>query len=175
MKPSHKPNPLLALFVFLVSLLLIASITGFRIPAALASVTLPLAIGTHLPGLLSTTMPATSNSPTSGYRPISWVELVSFLAKDHTNWNQYIPGKYTCLEFATDLVANAGKQGIKAPVVTVEFAGGGPGHAFVAFETTKRGIVYVEPQADDTYPIVEVGMLLRLVGSLPVHEDCGIY
>ncbi len=44
---------------------------------------------------------------------------------------------------------------------------GGPGHAFVAFPTTNRGVIYVEPQADDTYPLVQVGQ--------PLCDAWGVY
>ena len=157
MKPTRKLRPILTLFLLLGSIVLLAAITGFRIPVASASVPVSSNAATHL---LAAVPPATSvpsNTLTGSIHSITWADLVSFLEKDHTNWHPYIPGKYTCLDFSTDLVANATKQDIKAWIVAVDFTDGGPGHAFVAFETTDRGIVYVEPQADDTYPIVAVG------------------
>jgi hypothetical protein len=122
-------------------------------------------VTTFTPTATATLIP--SDTPASDYQPISWMELVNFLAKDHTNWNLYIPGKYTCLDFSVDLVANAQAQNIKAWVVLAEFTDGSIGHAFVGFETTDLGIVYVEPQADDTYPIVEVGQ--------PLCDSWGVY
>lgn len=117
------------------------------------------------------TPPLPSDTPTRVYMPITWMELVDFLAKDHTNWNEYVSGDYACLDFSVDLVANAEAQGLKAWIVLAEFTQGGPGHAFVAFETTDLGIVYVEPQADDTYPVVEVGQ--PLCDSWGVFECMG--
>ena len=114
-------------------------------------------------------------TPTINYRPITWKELVNFLSDDHTNWNEYIPGKYVCLDFAVDLVANAEKRYIKAWIVGVEFKDGGPGHAFVAFETTDRGIVYIEPQADN-YIFIFNGRkaTLRRLGGLWLYGYCCI-
>jgi hypothetical protein len=106
-------------------------------------------------------------TPTIAYLPVTWKQLVNFLSDDHTNWNEYIPGKYVCLDFAVDLVENAKKKFIKAWIVGVEFTNGGPGHAFVAFETADRGIIYVEPQGDNTYSILEEGK--------PLCDDWGIY
>jgi len=105
------------------------------------------------------TLPLLS-TPTTTYRQITWMELVKFIEDDHTNWNKYDPIKYDCLDFAVDLVANAHKQNIKAWVVAVEFYNQPVGHAFVGFETTDRGIVYIEPQGDNTYIDMKVGQYL---------------
>jgi hypothetical protein len=157
MKPSRRLNPILTFFLFLVSIVLIAAVTGFRIPAASASESTFANLADPISTVAPIVVSATSNTVTGATHTITWTDLVSFLEKDHTNWNPYIPGKYTCLDFSMDLVANALQQGIKAWIVAVDFTTGGPGHAFVAFVTTDRGIIYVEPQADDTYPIVAVG------------------
>jgi len=85
------------------------------------------------------------------YRPITWMELNGFLAADNTNINstgKYNLNYYNCLDFSVTLVENAGKQDIKAWIIIVEFTDGSPGHAFVAFETTDLGVVFIEPQLD---------------------------
>ena len=99
-------------------------------------------------------------TPTPSYKTITWTELADFLARDHTNWNQYDPNKYMCFDFAMDLVDNAKKENIKAWIVGVDFTHGDAGHAFVAFETSDKGIIYVEPQADCTYSNLAVGSVL---------------
>lgn len=93
------------------------------------------------------------------YRPITWMEVVSFLSADPTNLNannKYNPDYYTCMDFSIDMVENASKQKIKAWIVGVDFYNQENGHAFVAFETTDLGVVYIEPQKDFRYvnPIV---------------------
>lgn len=115
----------------------------------------------QLPGSAST--PHTLNTVTPTYRTITWKELYTFVTDDPTNLNQYIPGKYECVNFALDLTANAHKQNINAWIVTVDFGPSQTGHAFVAFPTTDKGIVYIEPQTDDVYKTIEVGKLLCLM------------
>jgi len=112
---------------------------------------------THLPTVSPTRYP---NTPTTYYRPISWKELVSFISDDHTNWNEYISDEYVCLDFAIDLVESAIKQNIKAWIVAVDFTDGTPSHAFTGFETTDRGVVFIEPQADVPYIDPKVGQYL---------------
>mgnify|MGYP005815506891 CR=1 FL=1 len=94
------------------------------------------------------------------YHSITWKELADFIARDHTNWNQYDFNNYVCLDFAIDLVENARKEKINAWIVGVDFANGETGHAFVAFKTSDKGTIYVEPQADYTYSNVSVGNYL---------------
>lgn len=93
----------------------------------------------------------------SNSNSISWNGLVNFLSTDHTNWNAYDINNYNCLDFAIDLVENANNQNINAWIVGVDFTNGETGHAFVAFDTSDKGIVYVEPQGDNTYSNVVVG------------------
>ena len=97
------------------------------------------------------------DTPTPTYQSITWLELADFLSRDHTNWNEYVLDEYVCTDFAIDLVENALKENIKAWIVAVDFTSGDMGHAFVAFETSDKGIVYVEPQGDNPYVDVGVG------------------
>jgi hypothetical protein len=97
------------------------------------------------------------STQTIDYRPITWKELASFLSDDHTNWNNYVPDYYVCLDFSIALVENAGKQNIKAWIVGVEFYNQEEGHAFVAFETTDLGVVFIEPQSDYRFTNPKVG------------------
>ncbi len=96
-------------------------------------------------------------TPTPEYQAISWQQLTQFLSDDHTNWREYDLEDYNCVDFAIDLVANARYSAIDAKIVTVQFVGQETGHAFVAFETSDRGTVFVEPQGDNTYSNVEIG------------------
>jgi hypothetical protein len=171
LKSNRRLNPILTFIILIVLILLVGAITGFRLPIVLASPAPSSNQTAQFPPTAPTATSATSISTPGSTQTITWTELVTFLEKDHTNWNPYIPGKYTCLDFSTDLVANATAQGIKAWIVAVDFTSGGPGHAFVAFATTDRGVVYVEPQADDTYPTVAVGK--NLCDSWGVYQCMG--
>jgi hypothetical protein len=106
--------------------------------------------------------PTKTSTPVHVYEPVTWKELNGFLASDHTNWNTYIPDKYVCVNFALDLVANANKHNINAWVVSVTFDSSQYGHAFVAFPTTDKGTVWIEPQTDYAYGTVEIGKYLCL-------------
>ena len=171
MKSSRRLNPILTFIILIVSIILAGAVTGFRLPVVLASPAPSSHQAAQFPQTTPTTASATSISTPGSTQAITWPELVTFLEQDHTNWNPYIPGKYTCMDFSTDLVANAAAHGIKAWIVAVDFTSGGPGHAFVAFATIDHGVVYIEPQADDTYPTVAVGK--NLCDSWGVYQCMG--
>lgn len=88
---------------------------------------------------------------TSGYgyvlRDPTYREVMEFLAEDDTSGREYADGRYTCVDFAASVKANAAKEGIRCAYVVLEYRGGA-GHAIVAFDTTDRGLVFVEPQFD---------------------------
>lgn len=97
---------------------------------------------------------------TIAYHPVTWMELASFLTSDPTNLsanNKFNTDYYTCLDFSIDLVENANKENIKAWIVGVNFYNESEGHAFVAFETTDLGVVYIEPQTDHRYEVLQQG------------------
>ncbi len=96
-------------------------------------------------------------TPIPAFRSITWQELADFLSADHTNWNEYTLDVYDCTNFSIELVENARKQNLKAWNVWVKFEGKKIGHDFVAIETSDRGIVFIEPQGDNTYSYVEIG------------------
>lgn len=94
---------------------------------------------------------------TPEYQSVSWQQLTQFLSDDHTNWREYDLENYNCMDYAIDLVANARYSDINAKIVTVQFVDQETGHAFVAFETSDRGTLFVEPQGDNTYSNVDIG------------------
>jgi hypothetical protein len=110
-----------------------------------------------------TPTPYPVEADTTSYRPsITWLELNDFLASDHTNWNQYIEGKYNCVNFSLDLISNARADNIYAWLVYVVFDPEEPAHAFVAIKTSDKGVVWIEPQSDYAYAEVAVGEPLCL-------------
>jgi hypothetical protein len=78
-----------------------------------------------------------ANNPT-------WNELISFLAADRTENNDYIIDVYDCSQFSRDLHNNAEAAGIRAAEVQVWFKNETVGHALNAFITTDYGLVYVD-------------------------------
>jgi len=88
---------------------------------------------------------------TAGYgyvlRDPSYQEMKAFLKQDETSEQEYLRNEYICVDFAANVKANAAEEGIRCAYVVIEYLGT-TGHAIVAFDTTDRGLVYVEPQFD---------------------------
>jgi len=125
------------------------------------------------PTLIIPVDPTPTPSPATSYKLITWRDLNVFLSNDHTNSNAYILGKYTCVNYAMDLVANAHKANIGAWIVAVEFDRSEIGHAFVAFKTTDMGVVWIEPQSDYAYNAVEIGEPLCYAVDTSLCQDYG--
>ncbi len=73
----------------------------------------------------------------------SWEQLRGFILNDDTDERPYVPGSFVCTDFATMLHDRAETAGIRAAYVSVDFADG-PGHALNAFNTTDKGLVYID-------------------------------
>jgi len=77
----------------------------------------------------------------------TYAELVAFIQQDTTDANNYLEDPligYVCADFAEDVHNNAEAAGIRAASVSVEFEGGGDGHACNAFDTIDKGLVYID-------------------------------
>ncbi len=74
----------------------------------------------------------------------TWEELVTFLELDDTDEDMYIRGVRVCAEFANTLHNNAEKAGIRTAFITLQFDDDSEGHALNAFETTDKGLVFVD-------------------------------
>jgi hypothetical protein len=73
--------------------------------------------------------------------------MKAFLEQDETSEQEYLRNEYICVDFAANVKANAAEEGIRCAYVVIEYLGTN-GHAIVAFDTTDRGLVYIEPQFD---------------------------
>jgi hypothetical protein len=71
-------------------------------------------------------------------------EMVAFIRADPTDYRDYVQGVYVCSDFAEDVHNNAEAAGIRAGWVSITFAGTDEGHALNSFETTDRGLVYID-------------------------------
>jgi hypothetical protein len=111
----------------------------------------------------STFTPVPTESPvpsaTPRYRPITWAQLMDLTFNDHTNWNTWTK-QYNCVNFSMDLVSNMEALNVEVWIVAVDFKDQKEGHAFVAFPTTDRGIIWIEPQSDDAYSVSEIDSYL---------------
>lgn len=108
----------------------------------------------------------------SGYniRDPTYQEMLTFLASDPTDKNIYNIENYTCQNFANDVINNAFNNGIKAGYVWVEFPEGA--HALVCFQTTDKGLIYIEPQYDHEVSVI-IGQKYfdRAIYEAPDYDD----
>jgi hypothetical protein len=74
-------------------------------------------------------------------------EMKAFLARDISNAKTYIKDEYVCTDFAAAVNNNAEADGIRCAIVDI-FYPEGYGHTIVAFETTDKGLIFIEPQFD---------------------------
>ena len=79
----------------------------------------------------------------------SWAQLETFLWNDDTDSLRYDFASFVCADFAERLYNSAEKTGVRAAYVVIQL---GPssyfpvsgGHALNAFETTDRGLVFID-------------------------------
>jgi hypothetical protein len=77
----------------------------------------------------------------------TYSEMEAFILYDLTDKHEYIPGEYECADFAADVVNNAAAAGWLCGFALLYFEEGQ--HAVVVFNTTDRGLIYIEPETDD--------------------------
>jgi len=83
----------------------------------------------------------------------TWDELITFLQMDDTDEHPYNFSSFVCADFAERLHNNAESSGIRAAWVAVDFEFG-EGHALNAFNTTDKGLVYVDCTRGFSTPII---------------------
>lgn len=76
-------------------------------------------------------------------KDVTYEELIDFIIDDRTDEKVY-SSWYVCADFAEDVHNNAEAVGIKAAWVGVDFENDPIGHAVNAFDTTDKGIVFID-------------------------------
>jgi hypothetical protein len=71
-------------------------------------------------------------------------ELMTFIKVDATDSREYIEGAFVCADFAEMVHNNAEAAGIRAAWVGLTFNGTEEGHALNAFETTDKGLIFID-------------------------------
>lgn len=101
----------------------------------------------------------------------TYQEMKAFIAEDLTNTNNYVEDKYVCVDFAATVSNNAEAKGIRCAVVDI-FYPDGYGHTIVAFDTSERGLIYIEPQFDQEVKL-EVGRSYSQINKFttPPRDD----
>jgi len=116
--------------------------------------------------------------------------LIAFVKEDPTDEHYYATDfdvlfgaaevPYVCSDFAEDMHNNAEAAGIRAGWVSIDFEGDDKGHALNAFETTDRGLVYIDCTGKgllrlrvpyDPYDLVKTEQGISLMESNPTSWD----
>lgn len=85
----------------------------------------------------------------------SYQEVMNFIHTDGTNNKLYNEKTYCCAHYSAEINNKANDLGMMCGLVTIYFSGGEV-HAIVAFNTSDRGILFIEPQEDKKVDL-EVG------------------
>ncbi|MBN2463560.1 MAG: hypothetical protein JXB43_08205 [Dehalococcoidia bacterium] len=112
--------------------------------------------------------PSAEQKISSSYTPRNptYQEMKNFIAQDTTNSNKYNEDEYVCTDFAAGVNNNADAAGIRCAILDI-FYPEGYGHTIVAFETTDRGLIFVEPQFDLEVKIIEGQSYSQINGFTP--------
>jgi hypothetical protein len=88
---------------------------------------------------------------TAGYgyvfRDPTYYEVKAFITSDNTDLRKYDINSYNCVNFSADLIKNAAGKNIRCGFVDIAFADSG--HAIIVFNTTDKGLIFIEPQGDE--------------------------
>lgn len=92
---------------------------------------------------------------------ITYNELKQFIHSDKTDEIEYNHSNFTCGDYSELVHNNAEQQGISAGMVSIDFIFG-EGHMFNIFNTTDRGVIYVDCTEHDSYvDSFEVGSTMK--------------
>ncbi|MFC2035814.1 hypothetical protein ACFLUJ_06815 [Chloroflexota bacterium] len=112
----------------------------------------------------------------------TYAELVTFLRSDDTDTKLYLEKQvgglqpFVCTDFSEAIHNNAEAKGLRAAWVSINFYGEEIGHACNAFETTDRGLVYVDCTGSSSLirpgsPMESYLVSRNLSEPMPVSED----
>jgi len=116
--------------------------------------------------------PILEQETASGYtlRNPTYQEMKAFLVEDTTSSTTYRKDEYVCVDFATEVNNNAVKKGIRCAIVNI-FYPEGYGHTIVAFETTDRGLIFIEPQFDHEVKLIVGKSYSQINNYTPAPQD----
>jgi hypothetical protein len=77
----------------------------------------------------------------------TYQQVKAFIAADTTDTNTYVDDTYVCEDFSYDVKVHAMQQKYRCAFVSIRYPDSA--HAIVAFNTTDRGLIYIEPQSDE--------------------------
>lgn len=92
----------------------------------------------------------------------TWSELEKFLRLDDTDTMPYIEDSFDCSGFGITLRDRAWRYGMRSAYVEIGFSEG-EGHALNVFETTDKGLIYIDDTEADQIAYVEIGQPYGLI------------
>jgi len=116
----------------------------------------------------------TKNSGQTGLHDPSWTDLKEFIKSDDIDTVTYNLNTFACSGYAIILRDRARKLGIRTAYVQVAFPGSA-GHALDAFQTTDKGLIYIDCTEADKVAYVKVGQPYGTIQIDAVQEkyiDC---
>ena len=75
-------------------------------------------------------------------------EVLEFIEEDETDDIEYVVDEFECLDFCMMFRNNAFKKGYISYTVWIDWEGQTSGHSIIGFNTTDRGMVYLDPMLD---------------------------
>jgi hypothetical protein len=76
----------------------------------------------------------------------TYQEMKDFLAADTADSKEYSEDSHLCTDFTAEVNKNAESRGIRCGTVYIIYKE--TGHSIIAFNTTDKGIIFIEPQYD---------------------------
>jgi hypothetical protein len=73
-------------------------------------------------------------------------EMMDFIENDNSEDVEYNKNSHICTDYTTEVNNNAEKVGLRCGSVYIIYPE--TGHSIIAFDTTDKGIVFIEPQYD---------------------------
>jgi hypothetical protein len=123
----------------------VQAIENILIPTPSQGFNTPLAVISNNQTVFSANITTTDNQTITLRNP-TFEEMRAFILKDPTNHHEFIPNKYECRHFATEVDNNAKAAGWRCGFALLCYTQGQ--HAVVAFNTIDRGLIFIEPQTD---------------------------
>jgi hypothetical protein len=99
----------------------------------------------------------------------TYAQMLNFIASDTTDQIAYKKGQFTCGDYAERVQNNAENAGIRCAWVSVDFIDA-VGHACNAFNTTDRGLVFIDCTNGDSHVDVQIG---QLYAPTPLDSNAG--
>jgi len=97
----------------------------------------------------------------------TYAETMAFIQADQTDRKKWIENVYDCKHFAYDVKRSAELKGLNCALVCIVYPDQN-GHCLVAFQTTDRGLIFIEPQKDKE---VKVEKGVRYSTQLGLRSD----